>query len=76
MRVTLALDTLGILSGIEKRTLEDYVDLSNFTKRKQYDEYIVHGEVKADLELADLMVLAEKFTIEVCSDGIALKNTE
>ena len=75
MQVTLELETLSILSGDEKIALEDYVDICMFRRRKQFNEWIVHGKVEIDLELNDLMILAKSFIVEVCSDGIALKNT-
>ena len=76
MKVTLELDQLSILDGNEKRALEDYVDLRRFKQRKQLDEWVVGGQVKVDVDVGDLMILSEKFIVEVCSDGVALKNTD
>jgi len=76
MKVTLELDQLSILDGNEKRALEDYVDPRRFKQRKQLDEWIVGGQVKVDVDVGDLMILSEKFIVEVCSDGVALKNTD
>ena len=76
MKVILELGTLSILSGDEKRALECYVDARLFRQRKQFDEWLVSGQVTVDIDLNDLMILADHFIVEVCSDGVALKNTD
>ena len=76
MKVTLELSTLSILNGYEKRALEDYVDTRMFRQRKQFDEWLVSGQVTVDIDLGDLMILADHFIVEVCNDGVALKNTD
>lgn len=69
MTVRLELGTLGIIDGAMKRTLESYVDSRMFRQRKTYEEYYIDGtNVEAEINLNDLMILAEHFTVLVTED--------
>jgi len=65
--------SIGIITGEEKRALEPYIDARRFTQRKSYDEYYIDsGDLKVDLSMSDLMVLAEEFKVLVSPDEIEL----
>jgi len=65
--------SMGIISGDDKRTLEEYIDSSNFKQRKSYDEYyVVNKTLDLNLDLRLLMILAESFDIEVHSDQVSI----
>ena len=65
--------SMGIISGDDKRTLEEYIDSSNFKQRKSYDEYyVVNKTLDLNLDLGLLMILAESFDIEVHSDQVSI----
>lgn len=64
------LGSLGLLSGDDKRALENYVHPSYFRQRKSYDEYYVDvTNLDLDLDLRDLQILADDFKVRILSDG-------
>ncbi len=64
---------LGIFEGDKKRALEDYVDSRAFRQRKSYDEYYCDWrEVELNLDIRDLMILAENFIVTVGINDITL----
>ena len=71
MEVRLELGCLGIISGEQRRSLECYVDARAFRQRKTYDEYYVDlTNFECNLDLRDLMILAERFKIKVLEDSV------
>jgi hypothetical protein len=66
---------IGIICGDDKRILEEYVDSSNFKQRENYDEYyIVNKNVKLNLDLGWLMILAETFKVTVYADSVCIED--
>ena len=64
--IKLNLSKIGIIEGDDKRALEDYVDVRCFVQRKNYDEYYIsHSEYKMELDIRDLLILAERFIVTV-----------
>jgi len=57
---------LGIITGEQKRALEQYIDSRFFSQRKSYDEYYVDIDVvQIEITVNDLLILAENFKITV-----------
>ena len=74
MKVKINLDGLGIIEGDQKRLLENYVDERLLTQRKQYDEYYVNIAVlEIEIDIRDLMILAEKFKVTVLESGVTIE---
>lgn len=75
MKVELDLGNLGIIEGDAKGILEYYIGTEPFIQRKSYDEYYVRpdGILMIDLDISDLMILAEAFIVRVYWDGVALE---
>jgi hypothetical protein len=70
----LIFEGLGIISSEMKRALEDYVDVRVFRQRKAYDEYYIDiQEVDFDLDINDLLILADHFEVQVGRDCVYLK---
>jgi len=66
---------IGIVTGEERRALEDYIDARRFTQRKSYDEYYIDsGNLELDLSISDLMILAERFKVIVNYDSVELSS--
>jgi hypothetical protein len=75
MQVELRLSQLGILEGRQKRVLECYVHPALFRQRKHYDEYFVDVSfLPVNIDIKDLMILAEVFKVEVGADCVWLEN--
>ena len=73
MRVKFDFSSLGIVEGDEKRRLEDYIDVRFFSQRKSYDEYYVDiTNCTVDIDLGDLMILAESFKVIVLDDSVVI----
>ena len=73
MKVRLELGTLGIITGKERRVLECYVDSRLFRQRKTFDEYYVDAtNFEVDVDLQDLMILADNFKIIVLGDSVLI----
>lgn len=72
------LDMLSIMSGDEKRALENYVDCRLFRQRKSYDEYTIGNQYVylEDLDVVDLMIIAENFKVTVYPNAISLEHKE
>lgn len=74
--VLMKFDELGIISGDQKRHLEDYLDARFFSQRKEFDEYYIDIQ-EVDFEninIQDLMYLAEKFKVKVTESLIILND--
>lgn len=74
-RFKIILDTsnLGIMEGDKKRALECYVDAREFQQRKSYDEYFLNNNLRnIELDIRDLLILAEQFIVTVGVDTIYL----
>ena len=66
---------LGIIGGHKKRFLENYIDERLFTQRKTYDEYYIDvSNVKINIDLGLLMILAEQFKIIILEDCVILSD--
>lgn len=75
MRIELG--SLGIIEGWQKKALECYVDSRLFEQRRDFDEYTVSAtNVDANVDLKDLMLLAESFSIKVGTDEIYISDIE
>ncbi len=75
MKARLELGVLGIISGEQRRALECYIDARAFRQRKSFDEYYVDlTNVELELDLRDLMILAERFKVIVLEDAIIIAN--
>jgi len=62
----LCLSQLGIIDIHEKVALEDYVDSRAFRQRKTFSEYYVDwNDANICIDIRDLMILAERFKVEV-----------
>ena len=73
MKFRLELGTLGIIDHQEKVALEDYVDSRVFRQRKAYAEYYIDvTSFDVDIELGDLMILAERFKVIVLDKPVAI----
>lgn len=69
--------SLGVISGDNKRWLEDYVDSSLFVQRKDYDEYtVIRGYTAAKLDLYDFKNISEYFKVTINSDSIDISEKE
>lgn len=65
---------IGIISGDDKRALENYVHPSYFRQRKSYDEYYIDTQsVDIKLDINDLMILAENFNVAVGIDSVIIQ---
>jgi len=65
--------SLSIITGDEKRLLEDYVDSRYFVQRKSYDEYYVKCQIDSlNVDLTDLMILAKQFRVEVLPMSVVI----
>ncbi len=72
-KVTLDTANLGIMDGDKKRALECYVDVREFQQRKSYDEYYLNNSARdLELDIRDLLILAEQFIVTVGIDTIYL----
>lgn len=77
MRARLELGSLGIISGEQRKALECYIDARSFRKRKSFDEYYVDlTNVELELDLRDLMILAERFKVVVLEDAIIIADED
>jgi len=77
MIARLELGCLGIISGEQRRSLECYVDARAFRQRKTHDEYYVDlTNFECNLDLRDLMILAERFKIIVLEDAVIVTDTD
>lgn len=73
MKTRLELGTLGIIDGDKKRKLEDYIDSRLFRQRKSYDEYYIDvTNYNVDIEIGDLMIIAEAFKVIVLADSVII----
>jgi hypothetical protein len=64
---------LGIIEGDDKRFLESYVDSRVFRQRKSYDEYYVDVPyIEMDVDLGLLMLISEKFKVQVFPDCVTI----
>lgn len=71
--IKLELSGLGIIDINEKTALEDYVDSRAFRQRKQFAEYYVDWQdVNLEIDIRDLMILAEIFNVEVYEQSVRL----
>jgi len=74
MKTSLVLN-IGIIEGDDKRVLENYIDSRVFRQRKSYDEYYIDiNGTELDLDIRDLMILAENFLVDVFSDYVELSS--
>lgn len=74
MKTSLVLN-IGIIEGDDKRVLENYIDSRVFRQRKSYDEYYIGiTGTELDLDIRDLMILAENFLVDVFSDYVELSS--
>lgn len=77
MKVRLEVGTLGIITGEQKRHLENYVDRLVFRQRKNYDEfYIDVTNFESSLDLRQLMRLSESFTIRLLEDCVIISENK
>jgi hypothetical protein len=68
---------MGIVTGDEMRLLESIVPGCDFKQRKSYDEYyVISDTITLDLELWQLMVLGELFTVTVHADSIEIDRSK
>ena len=75
MKTRLELGTIWIIEGNDKRVLECYVDERLFTQRKTFDEYYIDVTNHAvNIEIGDLMVLAENFKVLVTDDAVIISD--
>ena len=71
--IKLELGGLGIIDTGERIALEDYVDSRAFRQRKQFAEYYVDWQdVNLELDIRDLMILAERFKVTVHEQSVSL----
>ena len=64
---------LGIVTGEQKRVLEQYIDPGLFRQRKSYDEYYLYSSLEVfSGGLDDLCVLASEFDVTFGEDYITL----
>jgi len=71
--IKLELGGLGIIDTVERMALEDYVDSRVFRQRKQFAEYYVDcQDVNLELDIRDLMILAERFNVVVHEQSVRL----
>jgi len=71
--IKLELGGLGIIDTGERIALEDYVDSRAFRQRKQFAEYYVDWQdVNLEIDICDLMILAEKFNVTVHEQSVSL----
>ncbi len=69
----LDLSNLGIIDIYEKQALEDYVDSRAFRQRKTYSEYYIDwNSANICIDIQDLMILAERFKVEVNDQDVTL----
>lgn len=73
-RINLDLSRLGIIDLDQKRALECYIDERLFRQRKSFSEYYVDSQgVELEIDIKDLMILAEKFSVMVNYDSVILE---
>ena len=64
---------LGIINGDDKRALENYIDSRAFIQRKSFDEYYCDWtNIELDIDLNDLMILAEHCKVKVFESCVIL----
>lgn len=79
MKARLELGALGIISGEQRKALECYIDARAFRQRKSFDEYYIdltNVELELELDLMDLMILAERFKVIVLEDAIIIADKD
>jgi hypothetical protein len=66
--------TGGIISGCDKRLLEEVIPNLPTKQRKQYDEYyIANCELERELSFKDLMRVAPHFSIILTDTGVIIE---
>jgi hypothetical protein len=66
---------LGIITQEEKEILECYVDSRLIVQRKSYPEYYVQvDKIGYDVDLNDLQILSQVFTVTVHYDSITISH--
>ena len=73
--ITLYLGMLGIIDLDQKRALECYIDERLFRQIKSFSGYYVDiNEIDLEIDIKDLMVLADQFNVIVSYGSVILKD--